>query len=111
MAKTASDIASLSCGRHLLCNVRSWMPQSSLHSRGCTKVALSAVGDSGIIDPRGEYIAGRLYYKEGMLDPDLDITQARAVKAIVDNVAHYSRPDIFELRVNGCTIFSNWTAD
>jgi nitrilase len=68
-------------------------------------------GDSAIIDPRGEFIAGPLHDQEGILVADIDMAQVRAAKAIVDNAGHYSRPDVFELRVNGRTVFGNRSAD
>ncbi|MEO1243596.1 MAG: carbon-nitrogen hydrolase family protein [Pseudomonadota bacterium] len=56
-------------------------------------------GHSAIIDPRGEIIAAAesdetILIAEGSLD------MVRAAKAACDIAGHYSRPDIFELRVN-----------
>lgn len=68
-------------------------------------------GDSAIIDPRGEIIEGPLHDEEGILFAEIDLNQVRAAKAIVDNAGHYSRPDVFELRVNGETVFGNRTND
>lgn len=68
-------------------------------------------GDSVIIDPRGEFIEGPLHGEEGMLVADIDMAQVRAAKVMVDNAGHYSRPDVFELRVNGRTVFGHRSAD
>jgi len=62
-------------------------------------------GDSVIIDPRGEIIAGPLHNEEGILTAVVDPRLIRSAKAIVDCGGHYSRPDIFELRVEGRTIY------
>ncbi|NNE41240.1 MAG: carbon-nitrogen hydrolase family protein [Marinicaulis sp.] len=56
-------------------------------------------GRSAIIDPRGEIIAEAdigetILYAEGSLD------KVRAAKAACDIAGHYSRPDVFELRVD-----------
>lgn len=56
-------------------------------------------GQSIIIDPRGEIIAGpaegeEVIYADGSLDV------VRAAKAACDIAGHYSRPDIFDLRVD-----------
>lgn len=61
--------------------------------------AFPATGDSCIIDPRGEVIAGpadgeTILYAEGTLE------NVFAAKVACDVAGHYSRPDIFELQVN-----------
>jgi predicted amidohydrolase len=56
-------------------------------------------GDSCIIDPRGEIIAGPVK-GETILLAEGTLESVYAAKAVCDNVGHYSRPDIFELRVN-----------
>lgn len=62
-------------------------------------------GDSVIIDPRGEIIEGPLHNEEGILITEVNMSYLRAAKAVVDNAGHYSRPDIFELRVDGSKVF------
>ena len=56
-------------------------------------------GDSCIIDPRGEIIAGPVK-GETILLAESTLESVYAAKAVCDNAGHYSRPDIFELRVN-----------
>ena len=56
-------------------------------------------GQSVIIDPRGEIIAGPVDGEEILFaDGSLDIV--RAAKAACDIAGHYSRPDVFQLLVN-----------
>ncbi len=56
-------------------------------------------GRSVIIDPRGEVIAGPLE-GEGILLAEGSLSVVRAAKAACDIAGHYSRPDIFDFRVN-----------
>jgi len=56
-------------------------------------------GDSCIIDPRGEVIAGPVE-GETILIAEGSTEHVRAAKAACDIAGHYSRPDIFQLRVN-----------
>jgi predicted amidohydrolase len=56
-------------------------------------------GQSAIIDPRGEIIAGPLD-GEGILYAEGSLDVVRAAKAACDIAGHYSRPDIFDLRVD-----------
>ena len=56
-------------------------------------------GDSCIIDPRGEVIAGPVE-GETILITEGSMEHVRAAKAACDIAGHYSRPDIFQLRVN-----------
>jgi len=56
-------------------------------------------GHSAIIDPRGEVIAGPVE-GETIVMAEASLETVRAAKAAVDIAGHYSRPDIFELRVD-----------
>ena len=56
-------------------------------------------GDSCIIDPRGEVIAGPAK-GETILTADVSLEHVYAAKAACDVAGHYARPDVFQLRVN-----------
>ena len=56
-------------------------------------------GGSGIINPRGEYIAGPVYEKEDILYADIDTDMILRAKAVIDAAGHFSRPDILELKI------------
>lgn len=56
-------------------------------------------GQSVIIDPRGEIVAGPIE-GEGILYADGSLDVVRAAKAACDIAGHYSRPDIFRLLVD-----------
>jgi nitrilase len=56
-------------------------------------------GDSYIIDPRGEIIAGPAQ-GETILVAEGSMEDILAAKSAFDSAGHYSRPDIFQLRVN-----------
>lgn len=56
-------------------------------------------GGSGIINPRGEYIAGPVYDKEEIVYGDIDLGQILRAKSIIDAAGHFTRPDIFRFEV------------
>ncbi len=62
-------------------------------------LAYDAAGDSCIIDPRGEIIAGPAK-GETILTADCSMEHVYAAKSAFDVAGHYSRPDIFQLHVN-----------
>jgi nitrilase len=53
------------------------------------------VGNSCIIAPNGQILAGPLEAEEGILYADIDLQQIIAAKRMFDVVGHYSRPDVF----------------
>lgn len=57
-------------------------------------------GDSVIVDPSGQIVAGPLHEKHGILYADCDPARASAAKRTLDVAGHYGRPDIFRLEVN-----------
>ena len=57
-------------------------------------------GGSGIIDPRGVYIAGPLYDREGIVYADIDLEKIIWAKAMVDVVGHYARFDVANITLN-----------
>jgi len=58
------------------------------------------VGDSAIINPDGEIIAGPLREQEGILYAPIDPLQMRGPKWMLDVAGHYARPDVFQLTVH-----------
>jgi len=57
-------------------------------------------GDSVVIAPGGDIVAGPLRKEEGILYCEIDVARAAEAKRALDVVGHYSRPDIFQLHVN-----------
>jgi nitrilase len=57
-------------------------------------------GNTCIVDPEGQLLAGPLVGEPGILYADLDIAQARVSRRQFDPVGHYSRPDVFQLTVD-----------
>lgn len=56
-------------------------------------------GNSCIIAPNGQILAGPLEAKEGILYADIDLNQIVAAKRMFDVVGHYARPDVFEFKI------------
>lgn len=56
-------------------------------------------GGSGIINPRGQYIAGPVYDKEDILYAEIDHDQIIRAKTVIDCGGHFSRPDIFKFEI------------
>ena len=57
-------------------------------------------GDSIVIAPGGEVVAGPMRKESGILYCDVDREKASIAKRALDVTGHYSRPDIFQLHVN-----------
>jgi nitrilase len=57
-------------------------------------------GDSAIVSPDGEFVAGPLHAEEGILYAELDPRQMRGSKWNLDVAGHYARPDVFRLTVS-----------
>ena len=57
-------------------------------------------GDSAILNPDGEFIAGPVRMKEEILYAEVDPAQMRGPKWMLDVAGHYARPDVFELIVH-----------
>lgn len=57
-------------------------------------------GGSAIVSPQGAFIAGPLWDEEGVLVADLDLDEVLKSKLDFDVIGHYSRPDLFDFRVN-----------
>lgn len=57
-------------------------------------------GNSTIIGPEGEVLAGPLIGEAGIVRAEVDVAQARHSRQQFDVVGHYSRPDVFKLTVD-----------
>jgi nitrilase len=58
------------------------------------------VGNSAIIAPNGEILAGPLEAEEGILYADINLQHIISAKRMFDVVGHYARPDVFNFKVN-----------
>jgi len=59
-----------------------------------------SAGGSAIVAPLGDYLAGPLVGREGILVADLDLALVAQGKFDFDVAGHYARPDVFRLVVN-----------
>lgn len=57
-------------------------------------------GDSAIVNPEGEFIAGPLHESEGILYAELTQAMLHGPKWMLDTAGHYARPDVFHLTVD-----------
>jgi len=57
-------------------------------------------GDSVVIAPGGEVVAGPMSQQAGILYHDIDLEKVSMARRTLDVSGHYSRPDIFQLHVN-----------
>ena len=57
------------------------------------------VGNSCIINPKGQIIAGPLEAEEGILYADIDLNTIIEAKRMFDVVGHYARPDVFNFSI------------
>jgi nitrilase len=57
-------------------------------------------GNTVIVDPRGRVLAGPLTEQEGILYAEIELDAVSRSRHEFDAVGHYSRPDVFHLRVN-----------
>jgi nitrilase len=57
-------------------------------------------GNSVIVDPDGEILAGPLVDTEGIVMAELDVDRARTARRQFDPMGHYARPDVFRLLVD-----------
>jgi nitrilase len=56
-------------------------------------------GDSVIVAPNGEIVAGPLHAEHGILYAECDPARARSARRTLDVAGHYGRPDVFTLEV------------
>ncbi len=57
------------------------------------------VGNSCIISPKGEILAGPVKEKEEIIYADIDLSQITEAKRMFDAAGHYSREDVFDFKV------------
>jgi len=57
-------------------------------------------GGSVIVGPLGQVLAGPVYGEECVLRAEIDLGEIAEAKYDLDVAGHYSRPDVFQLRVN-----------
>jgi nitrilase len=58
------------------------------------------VGDSAIVNPEGEFIAGPMRLREEILYAEVDPRLMSGSHWMLDVAGHYARPDVFTLSVN-----------
>ena len=56
-------------------------------------------GDSAIVSPDGQFIAGPARKQAAILYAEIDPRQLRGPKWMLDVAGHYARPDVFQLSV------------
>ena len=64
------------------------------------EVVMECNGESGIISPSGDMLAGPLLDGEGILTATGNLGTLMTNKLIADHAGHYTRPDVFDFRVN-----------
>ena len=58
------------------------------------------IGDSVVVAPGGEIMAGPMHEEQGILYADIDVKKSAIAHRTLDVAGHYARPDIFTLHVN-----------
>ena len=57
-------------------------------------------GNSVIVNPAGDLVAGPLRLAEGILTATIDLRQVAEMRRLFDPTGHYNRPDVFSLAVD-----------
>jgi nitrilase len=57
-------------------------------------------GDSVIVSPEGDVVAGPMHQQHGVLMAEIDVTEVAGAHRTLDIAGHYSRNDIFQLSIN-----------
>jgi nitrilase len=79
---------------------KSAFPSSVRVSLGDAPESVLMRGGSAIVSPLGKVLAGPDFDGETILTADLDLNEIPRGKFDFDVVGHYSRPDVFQLKVN-----------
>jgi len=56
-------------------------------------------GNSCIINPDGDIIAGPFSQKQGLIYADIDLDEIISAKRMFDSAGHYSRQDVFDFKI------------
>jgi len=92
-------------GRAFVLVAACWLPKTALPADFELAQDFAAapetllVGGSAVIGPDGRYLVEPLFGREELLTAELDLTRIAEEKLALDVGGHYSRPDIFDLRV------------
>lgn len=65
-----------------------------------SSVTWDSFGGSGIISPRGNYVAGPVYDEETIVYADIDMGEIPLAKGAVDSIGHYARWDVVNLNLS-----------
>jgi nitrilase len=57
-------------------------------------------GNSVIVNPNGQLVAGPLRLEEGILTATVDLREVGEARRLFDPTGHYHRPDVFALTVD-----------
>jgi nitrilase len=57
-------------------------------------------GNSVIVSPNAELLAGPARHEETILTAEIDLDRVHAARRMFDPVGHYNRPDVFRLTVD-----------
>jgi len=57
-------------------------------------------GDSAVIAPGGQVVAGLMHQETGILYAEVDLERVGVARRTLDVAGHYARPDIFQLKVD-----------
>ncbi len=93
-------------GRAFVLVAASYLPKAAMPAdfelasdfAGAGEVLLD--GGSAVIAPDASYVVEPLYGREELITAEIDLERVAQEKLALDVAGHYSRPDLFELRVN-----------